>query len=689
MISDFKLEKKRYTIGLLFGDFYGGYSADLFVNIVKVCRELGHNLLGFSGGFLTNPDPEISKQDGNFVFDLAHKDSFDGILVTGSIGNFISKEAMIQFLSKYSGVPIVNIGTHIEGMHNVLLDNQKGMIDLMNHLIEHHNYKNIAFMAGTEENYDAIQRFEAYKTVMNNHGITIDDNLVVNGNFSYKGGIKAFELLEKRKAAYDAVVCANDFMALSVIREMKKRGLSVPDNAAVTGFDDTEESWTTRPALTTIKQPFFNIAHESIKMLLALINGKETPQNMTIPTELIIRESCGCMTIDHLQYIKNSDIEKVGTPEVPTVFSDDKLLMNDLIQKIEHELPFLKNKINVQKTLSDLVDTCMKVMKGSDKKQLLEKFSTLFDQLLYKEEEVVSIYKLIRVFFIGIRNQFLTGEDRNSVQELWNETITLLGFLIKENQSEKKAMLKLESYVVYNINEAFVNTFDMDRLKDVTINNLPHFQFNSFYINLFDNQNRDMVRSLVAYDRNHQLDIKNEPFPATRLFPEKIDATKPFHHVILPLSYKDEHFGYIIYDISTLTCFVYQSLAGQIGGAIKGALLAKEVNENTIMLETKVAKRTLELEDANSKLKQLDTLKNDFIANITHDFRSPLTVILNMADLAMRFSDIGEEAKDKFRVVYQSSLRLKNTIDRLLELAKIDARGIKLKVEKVDLISYL
>jgi DNA-binding LacI/PurR family transcriptional regulator len=88
------MKKKRYTIGFIFGDFYGAYTANLFFNIVKTCREYGQNIIGFGGGFLRSPTRSVLGENCNFIYDLVNKENIDGIIIEGSIGNFISKENM-------------------------------------------------------------------------------------------------------------------------------------------------------------------------------------------------------------------------------------------------------------------------------------------------------------------------------------------------------------------------------------------------------------------------------------------------------------------------------------------------------------------------------------------------------------------------------------------------------------------
>lgn len=110
----------------------------------------------------------------------------------------------------------------------------------------------------------------------------------------------------------------------------------------------------------------------------------------------------------------------------------------------------------------------------------------------------------------------------------------------------------------------------------------------------------------------------------------------------------------------------------------------KHLNET---LESKVEERTKELAELNKKLKSLNDLKNEFIANITHDFRAPLMAILNLADLSIK--DQEEDAKENCGLIYDASIKLKNSVDKLLELARMDEKGIKLKISKINPIILL
>jgi diguanylate cyclase (GGDEF)-like protein len=117
--------------------------------------------------------------------------------------------------------------------------------------------------------------------------------------------------------------------------------------------------------------------------------------------------------------------------------------------------------------------------------------------------------------------------------------------------------------------------------------------------------------------------------------------------------------------------------------------LHHEIETLNVSLENKIKKRTSDLEKANEQLKSLDIMKNDFIANITHDFRSPLTVVLNMSEIALNYDQPKEELIKGFDLIYKSGMRLKHSIDRLLDLAKMDAQGVKLFVTPIKLKDFI
>ena len=166
----------------------------------------------------------------------------------------------------------------------------------MRHLIEEHGYKRIAFIRGIEGHLDAEQRFEAYKDELKAHDLRFDEELVLNGDYTPESGRAAIAtLINERQLRFQAVVAANDRMAFGALEALQERGLRVPDDVAVTGFDDLREAQATGVPLTTVRQSFYTAGKHAMETLLKRIEG-ETVSPVTItPTQLLVRWSCGCL----------------------------------------------------------------------------------------------------------------------------------------------------------------------------------------------------------------------------------------------------------------------------------------------------------------------------------------------------------------------------------------------------------
>jgi LacI family transcriptional regulator len=175
-----------------------------------------------------------------------------------------------------------------------LSDNTSGMTALTGHLTGHHGYHRLCFVAGPKDAPDAQARYSAFEqAVAGSPGSSIDQ--VIHGDFSEDSGIAAAKTLLGRTALPQAVACANDQMAIGVLRELQRAGIRVPADVAVTGFDDVYPSRVMDPPLTTVSQPFNDLGGHAARRLLARIDDPAlATATEVLPTQLVIRASCGC-----------------------------------------------------------------------------------------------------------------------------------------------------------------------------------------------------------------------------------------------------------------------------------------------------------------------------------------------------------------------------------------------------------
>ena len=173
-------------------------------------------------------------------------------------------------------------------------DNTSGMTALTRHLTRHHGYQRLCFVAGPKDAPDAQARYSAFEQAVASSPVSSIDQ-VIHGDFSEDSGIAAAKILLGRTALPQAVACANDQMAIGVLRELQRAGIRVPADVAVTGFDDVYPSRVIDPPLTTVSQPFNDLGGRAAVRLLARIEDPAlAPVTEVLPTQLVIRASCGC-----------------------------------------------------------------------------------------------------------------------------------------------------------------------------------------------------------------------------------------------------------------------------------------------------------------------------------------------------------------------------------------------------------
>jgi phosphoserine phosphatase RsbU/P len=287
---------RRPRIAVLIDFLLGDYQLDILEALQAHARLAETDLLIVVGGALTS-DPGLSA-DRNFAFDLPGPNAADGELAISA--TIASREALSPWLSSRRKMPRFSFGMELPGVPSSAVDNRAGVHAAVDHLIETHGRHRIAFVGGPSSSSDARERLEAYERAMTAHGLEVDPRLVVEGGlFDWESGVRAIGvLLDERRievGALDAVVAANDAMALGAMAELERRGQATTDNVAVVGFDDVELAQLCWPPLTTVRQPVAEQAREAFTSLLTQLRGEPVEPLVTLPTRLVVRRSCGCL----------------------------------------------------------------------------------------------------------------------------------------------------------------------------------------------------------------------------------------------------------------------------------------------------------------------------------------------------------------------------------------------------------
>jgi LacI family transcriptional regulator len=195
-----------------------------------------------------------------------------------------------------ASIPTVVTGRTLSapGLFSIDMDNFRGAYEATEFLIES-GHQRIAFITGDPEHADANERQRGYRAALDATGIRFDPKLVVPGDFHESSGLRAVDELLTRRTQFSAIFAANDQMVCGAALGLHRRGLRIPDDISLVGFDDLPGSQYMLPPLTTVRQPGFEMGRHAARAMLQLLAG-ESPMSVMLPPSLIPRESTRRLT---------------------------------------------------------------------------------------------------------------------------------------------------------------------------------------------------------------------------------------------------------------------------------------------------------------------------------------------------------------------------------------------------------
>lgn len=284
----------RKTIGIILFDITGYYQQQLVHTLSKTASKCGYNLLTFSAFTIYGSNTKNAAGEYN-ILHLIPYEQLDALIVCHD--TFNSNEAVEELwklVTERCQAPIISIRKKVNGCYNILVEDTDAIPAFVRHFHDVHHFDRIAFMSGPYNHPDAIFRLEKYKEAMAELGLDCPEEYIFEGNFWKDCALDASKHFMSLKKRPQAIVCANDYMALSLCKELTLQGYSVPQDIAISGFDDVRDARANVPPLTTCYVSVSDMAKKAMETIDTLLNGKEAPACTFVPTKIIIRNSCGC-----------------------------------------------------------------------------------------------------------------------------------------------------------------------------------------------------------------------------------------------------------------------------------------------------------------------------------------------------------------------------------------------------------
>ena len=272
--------QRTMTIGLIVPTITNPIFAESTAGVQELATAHGYSLLIGNTNYRADEEERLVR-----VF---RQHRVDGMIVTSS-----HTEGSALLEAQQAGVPLVL--TYSSRLRSTLplvgVDNQDGAANAIRHLLRL-GHQRIGMLAGTFSGSDRSHaRYLGYCAELVAHGITPDPTLLVEVAYTLEQGAVGLARLLTLSEPPTAVFCSNDILAFGALRAAFDRGVHVPDDLSLVGFDDSPMATMMNPRLTTVYQPAQEMGRQACRMVLRLIEGEDVERTIVLPTELQIRET--------------------------------------------------------------------------------------------------------------------------------------------------------------------------------------------------------------------------------------------------------------------------------------------------------------------------------------------------------------------------------------------------------------
>lgn len=580
-----KNKEDRKTIGVFISRVGRGWGLEFMAGVSEAAEAQDLNLIIFVGG---TPAPIITPghlQASYGLYDLARTGQISGLIFSGDLGYGLSSREIKTFCEYYSRVPLVANALQVKGIPSLLADNVKGMRSLVRHLMDEHGYKRIAFVRGPKHQVESEQRLLGYRQELVAHGVKFDEKLVADGDFTPDGGRAAVEtLLGERKLKLDAIVCANDRMAIGALEALQLRGISVPGKMALAGFDDVREAHSLSVPLTTVRQSSYELGKQSVELLARLIEGEQDiPESIITPTKLIVRWSCGCLPDSTSQVVvEKRDVAKTSHLETKQSAAVHAMMA---AAEIDESLPYAVEFANAGARAWDIL---LDALQDDQQRQaFLNSIEVLISGLSTYTEDPSIWHNVIST----LRRHALAGihdsEKTLRAENLFQQARMLTGEIAQRMQALRRIKIEKQEDILQAFSFSIAPAMSLDEIGLSIRRHLPVMGIERLYIMFY----ADMItpestlvppsenyRLLMQYDEDGFNMPADQPKWATgHLIPRgKTPEDRRYTAIVMPLSLAQNRFGFMWIERGPDDWEIYSRLRNLLSSALLRTMLVEQ-----------------------------------------------------------------------------------------------------------------
>ncbi|HSH01467.1 MAG TPA: ATP-binding protein [Anaerolineae bacterium] len=543
-------------------------------------RHFGVNTLLFVGRALNEPGQ--FKAQANIIYDLVDTERIDGVVIhSGALGWSVGRVVMEAFCARFAAtVPVVSVEVPFANIPSVVMSDYKGIRKVMHHLIAEHGYQRIGFIRGPANHVGAEARYQAYQDGMAAANLEIDPEWITTPHHTWWPPPNFEQFAAENKGKFQAMVGASDSLSLAMTQALQKQGLRIPDDVAITGFDDSLESQVAIPPMSTVQPAHADILWQSVALLMKQIRGEAYEDVVTVAPRLLTRRSCGCAVAPPLTF----EWMKPMTPALMT-----PSLVSELDDVWAQATPALL-EIGCQllpEWSAERIEGWLEKIGGVLAEGLVEQKADVFiaalEKILYDVHRLgkpiapwhdwVSAWQAVLADWLAVK-----GWQKRAAM-MWSQSHRLISEIAAWGGLHQRYEFLRERSGGRDLLKDISVTFGVTALLDVIVQALPKMGLDDFYLSLYERPERpsEQARLILAYRAQERLALPEGGilFETPKLIPEGLmPEQEPFHLIVIPLYFTDKQLGVCLAnDVPVLD---FDALLRQMSNALHGALLVQK-----------------------------------------------------------------------------------------------------------------
>jgi signal transduction histidine kinase/DNA-binding LacI/PurR family transcriptional regulator/DNA-binding response OmpR family regulator len=689
-----KMQKKKHdhpTVGVLAGwQVYTGtpdsFLGHVFLGIQAAAHDHNCNVLMACGIDSRRPGWPLLSPEVDFV--PVGPENTDGLIIVSPFASETGDRYAKDLID--SGFPAVYAGDRDSGPA-VVADNVGGIRQALEHLVDH-GHRQIAFVAGRQDSQgDSLIRLKAFEAGMQALHLPLNPKLVAFGGHHYEGGRQAIRQILNQDEKFTAVIASNDRSAIGTLDGLRQAGFVVPQDIAVIGFDDRLEARALMPPLTTVHYPMFGLGYQAVELLLRAIHGENIRNELIrIPTRLVVRESCGCLSGNPAGVVEAVQLQKSQELSKEQVI----IRLTQMMTGAVHKESFWLSQQEVAYLSQRLVESFLQSLDQNDPltfhsmvKQIMERVSARGDDLFAWQaavtilrDELPWIRQVVPMQLTSYQEEDILHQVRVAISEAARGR-SIRSLLSQSRESDQVGQMTRKLFAAQDEKEIF----------NVLQEDLPAVGIQSTAVSYYQTGQDDPVAWSVLQAPGKPIDgqpglaagtrFPSRQFPPPGLYP--LDRT--YQLAILPLKIQNELTGFVAFETNNLDpCAV---IVGQLGAALRDVRLYQEAVEARKLAEE--GKRLAE--DA-------DRLKSRFLSMVSHELRTPLNLITGLSKILLKEyeasskrpkAEPSESLQEDLQRIFISAQHLDGLIRDVLDLASSDVGQLKLVCEPLDMTEVL